>query len=78
LALTPWLTRQPVGAAGSRCQSAHLGACDLLGQLRDRGLIANVLAPRILRFVLPLVVSQEEIDEAVDILDAVLGSHSLP
>lgn len=51
-------------------------ARDLLGELRDRGLIANVLSPRILRFVPPLIVSQEEIDEAVDILDAVLRERA--
>lgn len=51
-------------------------ARDLLGELRDRGLIANVLSPRILRFVPPLIVSQEEIDEAVNILDAVLRERA--
>ncbi|HZT08961.1 MAG TPA: aspartate aminotransferase family protein [Chloroflexota bacterium] len=47
----------------------------VLDDLRDRGLIANALSPRTLRFVPPLIVSQEEVDEAVDILDASLAAR---
>lgn len=50
-------------------------AWELLDALRERGLVANVVSPRILRFVPPLIVSQEEVDEAVDILDAALAAR---
>jgi acetylornithine/succinyldiaminopimelate/putrescine aminotransferase len=48
-------------------------ARDVHGALREHGLIANILAPRIVRFVPPYIVSQEEVDEAVDIFDRVLA-----
>lgn len=48
-------------------------ARDVLDGLRERGLIANALNARTLRFVPPLIVSQEEIDEALDILRETLG-----
>jgi predicted acetylornithine/succinylornithine family transaminase len=48
-------------------------AQDVLVRLRERGLIANALSARTLRFVPPLIVSQEEVDEALDILEAVLA-----
>ncbi len=51
-------------------------ARDVLDDLRDRGLIANALTPRTLRFIPPLIVSQEEIDEAIDILDASLTARA--
>ncbi|HEY3116053.1 MAG TPA: aspartate aminotransferase family protein [Chloroflexota bacterium] len=44
--------------------------------LRERGLIANALSSRTLRFVPPLIVSQEEIDEAIETLRGVLGDHA--
>jgi acetylornithine aminotransferase/acetylornithine/N-succinyldiaminopimelate aminotransferase len=50
-------------------------APDVLADLRERGLVANALSPRTLRFIPPLVVSQEEIDEAVDILGAALSAR---
>jgi predicted acetylornithine/succinylornithine family transaminase len=48
-------------------------AREVLEDLRDRGLIANALSPRTLRFIPPLIVSQEEIDEAIDMLEAALA-----
>jgi predicted acetylornithine/succinylornithine family transaminase len=50
-------------------------ARDILDGLRERGLVANALSPRALRFVPPLIVSQEEIDEAVDTLNATLAAR---
>ncbi|MSQ23024.1 MAG: acetylornithine transaminase [Chloroflexi bacterium] len=47
-------------------------ARQVLDAVRDAGLIANALNPRTLRFVPPLIVTQAEVDEAVDILDQVL------
>jgi predicted acetylornithine/succinylornithine family transaminase len=42
--------------------------------LLDRGLIANAVSERVLRFVPPLIVSQEEVDEAIGVLDSALGA----
>lgn len=50
-------------------------AREILDGLRERGLVANALSPRALRFVPPLIVSQEEIDEAVDTLNATLAAR---
>ena len=50
-------------------------AREVLDDLRDRGLIANALTPRTLRFIPPLIVSQEEVDEAIEILDASLAAR---
>ncbi|MBI4212865.1 MAG: acetylornithine transaminase [Chloroflexi bacterium] len=47
-------------------------ARQVLDLLRDRGLIANALNARTLRFVPPLIVTRAEVDEAVEILAAVL------
>ncbi|MPZ14084.1 MAG: acetylornithine transaminase [Chloroflexi bacterium] len=49
-------------------------APEVLQALRERGLVANALSARTLRFVPPLIVSQEEVDEAVQILDATLSA----
>ena len=51
-------------------------ARDVLVDLRHRGLIANALSARTLRFVPPLIVSQEEVDEGVAILEASLAERS--
>jgi acetylornithine/N-succinyldiaminopimelate aminotransferase len=40
----------------------------------DRGLLANAIGGRILRFAPPLVIQRAELDEAVQILDDVLGA----
>ena len=40
---------------------------------RERGLIVNAVTPTALRLAPPLTVTDEEIDEAVTILTAVLG-----
>jgi predicted acetylornithine/succinylornithine family transaminase len=50
-------------------------ARDVLDDVRNRGLIANALSGRTLRFIPPLIVSQEEIDEAIAILDASLAAR---
>jgi len=38
----------------------------------DRGLLLNRLKPNALRFMPPLVISDEEVDEAIGILDGAL------
>jgi len=40
----------------------------------DRGLLVNRVKPNALRFIPPLIIGNEEVDEAVDILDKVLSS----
>jgi len=51
-------------------------AAEVLVDIRDRGLIANALSASTLRFIPPLIVSQEEIDEAIGILDASLRARA--
>jgi acetylornithine/N-succinyldiaminopimelate aminotransferase len=51
-------------------------AGDVLADMRDRGLIANALNATTLRFIPPLIVSQEEIDEALEILSDSLRSRA--
>lgn len=50
---------------------AKVIAADLLAQ----GLIVNAVAPNALRFAPPLIVSETEIAQAVDLLSAVLADH---
>jgi acetylornithine/N-succinyldiaminopimelate aminotransferase len=45
---------------------------DLAAAMRDAGVLVNCTAHTVLRFLPPLIVTTEEIDEMVDILDAVL------
>ncbi|HTQ08116.1 MAG TPA: aspartate aminotransferase family protein [Polyangiaceae bacterium] len=45
----------------------------VLGTLQERGLLSSVAGARALRFSPPLVVTQEQIAEALGILDATLG-----
>ena len=47
-------------------------AAPIVQKARDRGLLLSVAGGRVVRFAPPLVVSRDEIDEALDILDAVL------
>ena len=44
-----------------------------VGMCREEGLIANNVKPTALRLMPPLVVSEEELDRAVEIVDRVLG-----
>ncbi len=46
---------------------------ELLGVLREEGLLATAAGPRALRFLPPLIVSAAEIDEALEMLDRGLG-----
>jgi acetylornithine aminotransferase/acetylornithine/N-succinyldiaminopimelate aminotransferase len=48
-------------------------ARDVHVSMREHGLIANILSPRIIRFVPPFIVSQEEVDKAIDIFDTALS-----
>ena len=43
----------------------------------QQGLLINCTAGKVLRFVPPLIINQEEIDKAIDILDQVLASVSV-
>ena len=50
----------------------------LLGTLQSRGLLLSVAGARALRFSPPLVVTPEELTEALGILDAALGELPAP
>jgi predicted acetylornithine/succinylornithine family transaminase len=45
---------------------------DVVAKARDRGLLVTVAGSKVVRLVPPLIVSKGEIDEAIEILDAVL------
>ncbi len=47
---------------------------DLLNACLERGLLVNRLKPNTLRFIPPLIIGNEEVDEALGILDRALGS----
>lgn len=55
---------------------ADESAREVLAALRDRGLIANAISARLLRFVPPLIVSRDEIDEALGLLDGILTERA--
>jgi 4-aminobutyrate aminotransferase-like enzyme len=44
-----------------------------MGVCREKGLIVNNVKPTALRLMPPLVVSEEELDQAVEIIDKVVG-----
>ena len=46
----------------------------LVAAIRDRGLICNVVKPNVLRLVPPLTISDDEIDQAIGIIDDALAS----
>ncbi len=48
------------------------GAANIVSCLLDRGVIANVTKKNVLRLLPPLIISQEQIDEFLSILDSVL------
>ena len=47
-------------------------AADVVTAAMTKGLLVNPVRPNVVRFMPPLTVTAEEIDEAVDIIDAVL------
>jgi predicted acetylornithine/succinylornithine family transaminase len=55
--------------------AAGLDAKAVAGDLLQRGLIVNAVSPTSLRFAPPLIVSESEIAQAVDLLSAVLADH---
>ncbi|HMC95297.1 MAG TPA: aminotransferase class III-fold pyridoxal phosphate-dependent enzyme, partial [Polyangia bacterium] len=46
---------------------------DIVARSRARGLLVSVAGSNVIRLVPPLIVGKAEIDEAIEILDAVLG-----
>ena len=48
----------------------------LVKQALERGLLINCTAGTVLRFVPPLIVTREEIDQAIDILDTIFEEHA--
>ena len=49
-------------------------AAPVVDACRQRGLLVNAVTPTALRLVPPLIITQADVDEAVDILDAALGA----
>ncbi len=45
---------------------------DIVSKALERGLLINCTVGTVLRFLPPLTVSKEEIDEAMEILDGIL------
>ncbi len=48
---------------------------DIVKTAMQRGLLINVTVGNVLRFVPPLIVTREEIDEAMTILDGILAEN---
>jgi 4-aminobutyrate aminotransferase-like enzyme len=48
-------------------------ATPVVTKARERGLLLSAVGGNVVRFVPPLIVSKAEIDEAIQILDGVLG-----
>ena len=70
----PKVYAQARGAGLLRGIQCHPPAGELLGALRESGLLTVPAAENVLRIVPPLIVSEAEIDQAADILDRVAGS----
>ena len=49
-------------------------AADVLGACLENGLLVNRLKPSALRFMPPLIIGHDEVDEAINILDRVLAA----
>jgi len=64
------------GAGLLRGLKCHPPAGELLTALREAGLLAVPAAENVLRIIPPLIVSEEEIETAVGILDEVAGAHA--
>jgi acetylornithine/N-succinyldiaminopimelate aminotransferase len=45
----------------------------ILGELRERGVLLTLAGGQALRFTPPLIITNEQIDEGIDVLDRVLG-----
>lgn len=52
--------------------ATDLGQAVLMSCL-ERGLLVNKVRPNAIRFIPPLIISNSEVDEAIDILDKVLS-----
>lgn len=50
-----------------------VNCADLVNQAREKGLLINCTADKVLRFVPPLVIDKRQIDDAICILDEILG-----
>jgi len=48
-------------------------AAPVIAKARDRGLLLSAVGGNVIRFVPALIVGKAEIDEAMEILDGVLG-----
>jgi len=51
----------------------HQPGADLAVAMREKGVLVNCTAVTVLRFLPPLIVTKEEIDEMTAVLDSVLS-----
>ena len=54
---------------------AGVTAGELVGELMNEGLLTVAAGPSVVRFVPPLIVSEEEIDEALEIFERTVAKH---
>ena len=54
----------------------NVNCASLVDQARMKGLIINCAADKVLRFVPPLLIEKHQVDQAVDILDEILGNFT--
>jgi acetylornithine/N-succinyldiaminopimelate aminotransferase len=52
----------------------RVSGADLVADMREKGVLVNCTADTVLRFLPPLIVTEEEIDQVVDALDSVLST----
>jgi acetylornithine/N-succinyldiaminopimelate aminotransferase len=46
---------------------------EIVNRCHEEGLLINMVSPTTLRFMPPLIITEAHVDEAIDILDQVLG-----
>ncbi len=51
-------------------------AAPIVARARERGVLVSAAGGNVVRFVPPLIVTKDEVDEAIDLLDAALGDAS--
>jgi acetylornithine/succinyldiaminopimelate/putrescine aminotransferase len=62
------------GAGLMRGLELRIDAAPVVDQARERGLLVNRTAERVVRMLPPLIITSADLDRAVDILDGVLAA----
>lgn len=57
------------------CLELSIACNDFVTQARKKGLLVNCTADKVIRIIPPLVISIEQIDAVIDILDEILGQY---